>query len=103
MKAENKDLREKLRGHTDFLVKSSRLVFSTISNFILSTNLYDSKFDNLIVDEASMMAMPSLLALGSKISKRLILVGDFQQLSPIAIVKDDLLQDSVFEIYCFSM
>jgi superfamily I DNA and/or RNA helicase len=28
----------------------------------------------------------------------LILVGDFQQLSPISIVKDDLLQDSVFEM-----
>lgn len=98
LKAENKDLREDLKEHTDFLVKSSRLVFSTISNFILSTNLYESKFDNLIVDEASMMAMPSLLALGHNISKRLILVGDFQQLSPISVVKDDLLNDSVFEM-----
>ena len=98
LKAENKELREELKAHTDFLVKSSRLVFSTISNFILSTNLYESKFDNLIVDEASMMAMPSLLALGHNVSKRIILVGDFQQLSPISIVKDDLLMDSVFEM-----
>lgn len=98
LKAENKELREELKAHTDFLVKSSRLVFSTISNFILSINLYESKFDNLIVDEASMMAMPSLLALGHNISKRLILVGDFQQLSPISIVKDELLMDSVFEM-----
>lgn len=98
LKAENKELRGKLRDHTEFLVKSSRLVFSTISNFVLSTALYESKFDNLIVDEASMMAMPSLLALGHNISKRLILVGDIQQLSPISIVKDDLLQDSVFEM-----
>lgn len=98
LKAVNKELREELKAHTEFLVKSSRLVFSTISNFILSTNLYESKFDNLIVDEASMMAMPSLLALGHNISKRIILVGDFQQLSPISIVKDDLLMDSVFEM-----
>lgn len=98
LKAKNKELREELKAHTEFLVNSSRLVFSTISNFILSTNLYESKFDNLIVDEASMMAMPSLLALGHNISKRLILVGDFQQLSPISIVKDNLLQDSVFEM-----
>ena len=98
LKAENKELREELKVHTEFLVKSSRLVFSTISNFILSTSLYESKFDNLIVDEASMMAMPSLLALGHNISKRLILVGDFQQLPPISIVKDDLLMDSVFEM-----
>ena len=98
IKAENKELREELKAHTEFLVKSSRLVFSTISNFILSTNLYESKFDNLIVDEASMMAMPSLLTLGHNISKRLILVGDFQQLSPISMVKDDLLMESVFEM-----
>ena len=98
LKADNKEQREKLREHTDFLVKSSRLVFSTISNFILSDTLYNSKFDNLIIDEASMMAMPSLLALGNKISKRLIMVGDFQQLSPIAIVRDDILTESVFDI-----
>jgi hypothetical protein len=98
LKAENKELREKLREHTEFLVDNSRLVFSTISNFILNTKLYESKFDNLIVDEASMMAMPSLLTLGHNISKRLVLVGDFQQLSPISMVKDDLLVDSVFEM-----
>lgn len=98
LKADNKELREKLKEHTEFLVKSSRLVFSTISNFILSNNLYQSKFDNLIIDEASMMSMPSLLTLGHKISKRLILVGDFQQLSPIAIVKDELLTKSVFDM-----
>lgn len=98
LKATNKELREDLKARTEFLVKSSRLVFSTISNFILNSNLYESKFDNLIVDEASMMAMPSLLALGHNISKRIILVGDFQQLSPISMVKDDLLIDSVFEM-----
>ena len=98
LKAVNKELREKLREHTEYLVKNSRLVFSTISNFILSKNLYESEFDNLVVDEASMMAMPSLLTLGHNISKRLILVGDFQQLSPISMVKDDLLVDSVFEM-----
>lgn len=98
LKAENKDLREELKERTEFLVKSSRIVFSTISNFVLSENLYDSKFDNLIVDEASMLAMPSLIALGHKISKRLIMVGDFQQLSPIAITQDRDLKDSVFEM-----
>ncbi len=45
-----------------------------------------------------MLAMPSLIALASNITKRLIFVGDFQQLSPIAIVKDEYLTDSVFEM-----
>ena len=98
IKAEIKELREKLREQTESLVNSSRIVFSTISNFVLNSNLYYSSFDNLIVDEASMLSMPSLIALGKNISKRLIMVGDFQQLSPIALVKDEYLTNSVFEM-----
>ncbi len=98
LKAENKELRDELKEHTEFLVKSSRLVFSTISNFALNSSLYNSIFENLIVDEASMMAMPSLFALGHNISKRVILVGDFQQLSPIALVRVPVLTESVFKM-----
>ena len=98
LKASCSELREKLKSHTEHLVSKSKIVFSTISNFVLTANLCDSEFDNLIVDEASMLSMPSLIALGNKIKKRLIFVGDFLQLSPIALVKDDLLTDSVFEM-----
>lgn len=97
LKATNKDLREKLKVRTESLIDKSRVVFSTISNFVLSNKLNTRPFENLIVDEASMLAMPSLIALGSNITKRLIMVGDFQQLSPITIVKDPLLTDSVFK------
>lgn len=98
LKADSKDLREQLKKHTEHLVRSSRIVFSTISNFVLTPTLNDSMFDNLIVDEASMLSRPSLIALASKITKRLILVGDFQQLSPISLVKSKILTDSVFEL-----
>jgi hypothetical protein len=98
LKAEAKDLSEELKDRTNYLVSSSRVVFSTNSNFILSDRLCNRKFDNLIVDEASMLSLPSLIALGSRISKRIIMVGDFQQLSPIAQVKDSNLTESVFEM-----
>lgn len=98
LKAESKELREKLKTHTEHLVRSSRIVFSTISNFVLTPTLNECTFDNLIVDEASMLSTPSLIALASKITKRLILVGDFQQLSPISLVKTKILTDSVFEL-----
>ncbi len=97
LKAEIKDLRVQLKERTDYLVQRSRVVFSTISNFILSDRINQSNFDNLIVDEASMLALPSLLALGGKIKKRIILVGDFQQLSPIALVPNSLLTQNVFK------
>lgn len=98
LKAESKELREKLKTHTEHLVRSSRIVFSTISNFVLTPTLNECTFDNLIVDEASMLSTPSLIALASKITKRLILVGDFQQLSPISLVKTKILTDCVFEL-----
>lgn len=96
LKAQIKDCRVELKEHTDYLVSNSRVVFSTISNFILSERINQSDFDNLIVDEASMLALPSLLALAGKIKKRIILVGDFQQLSPIALVPNPMLTQNVF-------
>ncbi len=96
LKAQIKDYRGKLKEHTEYLVSNSRVVFSTISNFILSERINQSDFDNLIVDEASMLAMPSLLALAGKIKKRIILVGDFQQLSPIALVPNPMLTQNIF-------
>lgn len=92
-------LRDKLKDRTEYLEYKSRVVFSTIANFIGSSKLNQSTFDNLIVDEASMLAFPNLLGLAAKISKRIILVGDFQQLSPISLVPNRYLKTNVFT-YC---
>ena len=61
VKARIKDSREKLKEHTDYLVNQVKVVFSTISNFVLNPRLKDAVFDNLIVDEASMLAQPQLI------------------------------------------
>ena len=98
LKAKIKDAREKLKEHTDYLINQVKVVFSTISNFVINPRLKDSMFDNLIVDEASMLAQPQLIALARKVTKRIILVGDFQQLSPITIASIPILRDSVFEL-----
>jgi len=98
IKAKLKDTREQLKEHTDYLISQVKVVFSTISNFVLNPRLKDSVFDNLIVDEASMLAMPQLIALASKVTKRIILVGDFQQLSPITVAGVPMLKDSVFKL-----
>lgn len=103
LKAANKELYDQLKERTDFLVRKSKVVFSTISHFILNTNLHSSQFDNLIVDEASMLSFPNLVALASRVTKRIILVGDFQQLSPIAIIPNELLKDSVFKMCGINM
>ncbi len=98
VKAKLKDAREKLKEHTDYLINKVKVVFSTISNFVINSRLKDGVFDNLIVDEASMLALPQLIALARKVTKRIILVGDFQQLSPITVAGVHLLKDNVFNL-----
>lgn len=98
IKAKLKDAREKLKEHTDYLISRVKVVFSTISNFVINPRLKDGVFDNLIVDEASMLAMPQLIALARKVTKRIILVGDFQQLSPITVAGVPVLKNNVFKL-----
>ena len=93
------DLRDALKKRVETLIGGSNIVFSTISNYIISKPLTEKKFDNLIVDEASMISLPYLMAVGMNISKRIILVGDPNQLGPISINPDRLLRDSIFD-YC---
>ena len=98
VKAELNDAREKLKEHTSYLINHVKVVFSTISNFVINTKLKDGVFDNLIVDEASMLALPQLIALARKVTKRIILVGDFQQLAPITVAGVPILKDNVFKL-----
>ena len=80
------------------MISQVKVVFSTISNFVLNPRLKGGSFDNLIVDEASMLALPQLIALARKVTKRIILVGDFQQLSPITAAGVPILRDNVFKL-----
>ena len=98
IKAKLKDARELLKEHTDYLISQVKVVFSTISNFVINSRLKNGEFDNLIVDEASMLAVPQLIALASRVTKRIILVGDFQQLSPITVAGVPILRNSVFKL-----
>lgn len=98
IKAKLKDIREELKEHTDYLISQVKVVFSTIANFVLNTRLKDASFDNLIVDEASMLAEPQLIALARNVTKRIIIVGDFQQLSPITVAGVPMLKNSIFKL-----
>ena len=98
IKAKIKDTREELKQHTGYLIGKVKVVFSTIANFVINPLLKDGDFENIIVDEASMLAKPQLIALARKVKKRIILVGDFQQLSPISTAGVPILRDNVFKM-----
>lgn len=93
------NLRDTLKKRVETLTDKSTIVFSTIANYVLSKSLADKRFDNLIVDEASMLSLPYLMGLAKNIAKRIILVGDPNQLGPISISPDRFLRDSIFD-YC---
>lgn len=71
------------------LISDSNMLFLTSSKFIIEKSLHSIEYDNLIIDEGSMMSIPHLLSLGSNAKKRIIIAGDFQQLSPIVLSKSN--------------
>ena len=72
------------------IVKGARLVATTLSKLFCSSALDKEMFDIIIVDEASMVSMPSLYWALSKVLHGATIVGDFKQLPPIAVAKTDL-------------
>ena len=60
-----------------------RFQAATFAKTVVDENLREQKFDNILIDEASMANLPYLLYLCTLAKKRIVFVGDPQQLSPI--------------------
>lgn len=71
-------------------IERANLVFTTATKAIIDNKISGTDFDNLVIDEGSMMSIPYLYGLLKRISKRLIIAGDFAQLSPICISQTNL-------------
>ncbi len=71
-------------------IERANLVFTTATKAIIDHRIAGTDFDNLVIDEASMMSVPYLYGLLKKISKRLIVAGDFAQLAPICVSQTNL-------------
>ena len=66
-------------------INNAKVVFCTITKALLEDDISYGKFDNIIIDEASMVSPGIALGLMSMITKRLVVTGDPMQLGPIAI------------------
>jgi superfamily I DNA and/or RNA helicase len=69
------------------LVRRSRIVATTLTRTYTSRLLDDQRFDTVIIDEASMALAPALFCTLALATSRVIIVGDFLQLAPIASAK----------------
>jgi len=83
---------DELKKEIDSLIENAKLLFATASKVHVDSNIYELTFDNLIIDEASMMSVPHFVALTKNISKRIIVTGDFRQLGPVVLSQTNLSQ-----------
>ncbi|MEX2398420.1 MAG: AAA domain-containing protein, partial [Balneolales bacterium] len=82
------------------VLKSKKLVGTTLARVCTSDVLQSQKFDAVVVDEASMANLPYLVVLASKAKSHMVMVGDPMQLPPISITNDrtakDFLEKDIF-------
>jgi len=78
-------LNEKTTVEIEEIIAQVRFHGATFARSLVNDELHKLKFDNVIVDEASMASLPYIIYLLSKARKRVIFVGDPQQLEPIVL------------------
>lgn len=71
-------------------IERAKLLFTTATKAVMDDKINGTDFDNLVIDEASMMSIPYLFALLKRIGKRVVIAGDFAQLSPISVSQTGL-------------
>lgn len=85
LKGKKTDAKKALDMEIKTTIENANIVFCTAAKVHSDTIFEDMFFDNLIVDEASMMSVPHFVAIAQNISKRIIISGDFKQLGPVVL------------------
>ena len=82
IRSELRELRKKLEELSGAILRDARVIGSTLSKvFLVPAQI--GKYQNLIIDEASMATLPTVHFAASLATKRVIVSGDFRQLPPI--------------------
>lgn len=84
-------LAEQRRVYDDLvrrLTASAQVVGATLARTFIS-DLSQQSFDSVLIDEASMIIVPSCLAAAALAKERISVFGDFRQLPPIVLADSD--------------
>lgn len=81
------DLQAALRKKTTDAIERSKILLTTATQACLEPTIAEKPFSMMIVDEASMMSIPYLFAMGGLTQERFVIAGDFKQLGPIAVAR----------------
>ncbi len=83
---------EKIRKKEVELVKDAFIVGTTLAKAASDSAVYETNYDIVILDEASMAYVPQA-AFAASLGKRVIVCGDFMQLPPIASSRNPLVAE----------
>jgi AAA domain/PLD-like domain len=70
------------------IVEEAQAIATTLSKTYMNSMLSERRFDVVIVDEVSMAPLPTAYVAASHANSSVVLIGDPQQLAPIAQAKD---------------
>jgi len=79
------DISAALRAVTKNAIDRAAVVLTTAVQVCMEPAFTESRFDMMIVDEASMMPIPYAMCMGMFGQQHFVVAGDFRQLGPIAI------------------
>jgi hypothetical protein len=101
IKEKLKPLKQELRSKAAELITQAMVVGCTFSKATIAPEIYQRRFDAVIVDEASMAYIPHCAFVSTLAKKRVAIFGDFRQLGPISQAKtknaETWLQRDIFE------
>ncbi|GEA18933.1 AAA domain-containing protein [Moorella sp. E306M] len=93
--------RQEIRALEVFVIGNAKAVGTTLSKSVIDEAVFNSSWDTVIVDEVSMAYIPNVIFAASLAKRRIVLIGDFRQLAPIAMATAPLvnkwLKRDIFE------
>jgi superfamily I DNA and/or RNA helicase len=76
------DVASQIRTLTRDCISQSLVVLTTAVQTCIEPAIAESAFDLVVIDEASMMSLPYVTAVGMLAKERIVIAGAFQQLGP---------------------
>ena len=91
------DLKKNLANEIKKVIGNAKIIFCTASKMHADSIFEELLFDNLLIDEASMMGVPHFVVLSENIRRNITITGDFRQLGPVVLSNSYLAQKWLYQ------
>ena len=97
LQSKRTDLKRQLANEIKKAIGNSKIIFCTASKMHADSIFEELAFDNLIIDEASMMSVPHFVVLAENIRRNITITGDFRQLGPVLLSNSFMAQKWLYQ------